>query len=235
TAEFAFPFKSLRYSADAVQIWGFNMRRTIRYKNEQTYLTAMPSFVGMRATQMVSLATTLVGLETPPSSLNLEVKPYGISGIRTDRKATPAFDNKVDRNAGLDAKYGLSKSLTLDLTYKTDFAQVEDDTQQVNLTRFNQFFPERREFFLEGLGIFGFGGGSGTGSGGGNTPVLFFSRRIGLNSGQPVPIAGGGRLTGRVGADSIGVLSIQSREDTLSKSRATNFTVVRVKHDLLRR
>src|SRR6185503_8113510 len=213
TAEFAFPFKSLRYSADAVQIWGFNMRRTIRYKNEQTYLTAMPSFVGMRATQMVSLATTLVGLETPPSSLNLEVKPYGISGVRTDRKATPAFNNKVDRNAGLDAKYGLSKSLTLDLTYKTDFAQVEDDTQQVNLTRFNQFFPERREFFLEGQGLFAFGGsgnigGGGGGGGGGfsanNTPVMFFSRRIGLNSGRPVPIAGGGRLTGRIGDYSVG-------------------------------
>ena len=161
TAEFAIPFKSLRYDSDPVQIWGFNVRRTIRYKNEQTFLTAVPAFVGMRATQMVSLAATLVGLETPQSSRNLEVKPYGIAGLRTDRKATPAFANRVDRSYGLDAKYGLSKSLTLDLTYRTDFAQVEDDTQQVNLTRFNQFFPERREFFLEGQGIFAFGGGGG--------------------------------------------------------------------------
>ena len=241
TAEFAFPFKSLRYSADPVQIWGFNMRRTIRYKNEQTYLTAMPAFVGMRATQMVSLATTLVGLETPPSSLNLEVKPYGISGVRTDRKATPAFNNKIDRSYGLDAKYGLSKSLTLDVTYQTDFAQVEDDTQQVNLTRFNQFFPERREFFLEGQGLFAFGGtgaGAGPGNAGGganNTPIVFFSRRIGLNNSRPVPIAGGGRLTGRTGAYSFGLLNIQSEEDAPSSSRATNFTVVRLKRDLLRR
>ncbi len=245
TAEFAIPFKSLRYNAAPVQIWGFNMRRTIRYKNEQTYLTAMPAYVGMRATQMVSLAATLVGLETPPKALNLELKPYGISGIRTDRKATPAFDNKVDRSAGLDAKYGLSKSATLDLTYKTDFAQVEDDTQQVNLTRFNQFFPERREFFLEGQGIFAFGGGGASAGGGGggmgggggpsNTPVLFFSRRIGLNNGRPVPIAGGGRLTGRTGAYSFGVLNIQSQKDDPSSSQATNFTVVRLKRDLLRR
>ncbi|MSO55792.1 MAG: hypothetical protein EXQ55_02560 [Acidobacteria bacterium] len=217
-----------------------NLRRVIRYKNEWTYLTAVPAYLGQRAIIVVSLGAGLVGLETPPARLNLEMKPYGISGVRTDRKATPVFNNKVDRDFGLDAKYGLSKSLTLDLTYNTDFAQVEDDTQQVNLTRFNQFFPERREFFLEGLGIFGFGGGSGAGTGGGgggggNTPVMFFSRRIGLNNSRSVPIAGGGRLTGRAGANSIGVLSIQSREDELSKSRATNFTVVRVKHDLLRR
>ena len=244
TAEFAIPFKSLRYSAEPVQIWGFNMRRTIRHKNEQTYLTALPAYLGMRATQFVSLAATMVGLETPPSRLNFEVKPYGISGVRTDRKAALPFDNKIDRNVGIDAKYGVSKSLTLDLTYNTDFAQVEDDTQQVNLTRFNQFFPERREFFLEGQGIFGFGlssmgfgggGGGGGGSSSENTPVVFFSRRIGLNNGRPVPIAGGGRLTGRVGAYSFGLLNIQSREDDASESAATNFTVFRVKRDLLRR
>ena len=237
-AEFEIPFKSLRYSAEPVQIWGVNFRRVIRWKNEWTYLTNIPAYAAQRGIFLMSLAATMVGLETPPTVLNLELKPYGISGIRTDRKATPAFNNKVDRNFGFDAKYGLSKSLTLDLTYNTDFAQVEDDTQQVNLTRFNQFFPERREFFLEGSGIFAFGpGGGGPGGGGGvnNTPVVFFSRRIGLNNNRPVPIAGGGRLTGRSGPYSIGVLNIQSEKDEPSNSRTTNFTVVRLKRNVLRR
>jgi hypothetical protein len=114
----------------------------------------MPAYLQSSAIFYVSLGATLVGLETPPSGLNLEMKPYAISGVRTDRRAAPPFVNDVDGDVGMDAKYGLSKSMTLDLTYNPDFAQVEDDTQQVNLTRFNQFFPERREFFLEGQGLF---------------------------------------------------------------------------------
>ena len=229
TVEFAIPFKSLRYDSSAEQVWGVNIRRTIRWKNEWTYLTPMPAYMGPRAIWLVSLGATLVGVETPSTSLNLELKPYAIGGLRTDRRASPSFDNRLDRNAGVDLKYGLSKSLTLDVTFRTDFAQVEDDTQQVNLTRFNQFFPERREFFLEGVGIFAFGGG------GGDTPIMFFSRRIGLNNSRQVPIVGGGRVTGRVGDYSIGVLNIQSARDDESGSPATNFSVVRVKRDILRR
>ncbi len=233
TAEFVIPFKSLRYDSDAVQVWGVNIRRTIRWKNEWTYLTPMPAFMAQKAIWLVSLGATLVGVEPPPSSLNLELKPYTIGGLRTDFRAAPSFDNRFDRNAGIDVKYGISKGLTVDLTYRTDFAQVEDDTQQVNLTRFNQFFPERREFFLEGVGIFAFGG-TGT-SGSGNTPLLFFSRRIGLNNSRPVPIVGGGRITGRLGDYSVGVLNIQAERDDESRSRATNFSVVRVKRDIFQR
>jgi hypothetical protein len=239
TVEFAIPFKSLRYSSNPVQVWGVNFRRIIRWKNEWTYLTAVPAYLGNAGIFYVSLGATMVGIETPPAGLNLEVKPYAISGIRTDRKAATPFVNRIDSDAGLDVKYGLSKSLTLDLTYNTDFAQVEDDTQQVNLTRFNQFFPERREFFLEGQGLFTFGTPSGFGGFGGggssDTPVLFFSRRIGLNNGRPIPVAGGARLTGRAGANSFGLLNIQTREDGPSNSRATNFTVIRMKRDVLRR
>ena len=239
TAEFAIPFKSLRYNSDPVQIWGFQMRRTIRYKNEQTFLTALPAYLGIRATQFVSLAATLVGLETPSRSLNLEVKPYGISGVRTDRKATPPFDDKVDRSYGLDAKYGLSKSLTLDLTYKTDFAQVEDDTQQVNLTRFNQFFPERREFFLEGRVSSPSAGTAGERAGGGRQhqhagAVLQPAHRP---EQRPAGPDRRWRTPDRDAPDaySFGVLNIQSKEDEPSASQATNFTVVRLKRDLLRR
>ncbi len=244
TVEFAIPFKTLRYDSNPVQVWGVNLRRIIRWKNEWTFVAPMPAFLQSAGIFYVSLGATLVGIETPPPGLNLEVKPYAISGIRTDRKAAPAFVNKVESDVGVDAKYGISKSMTLDLTFNPDFAQVEDDTQQVNLTRFNQFFPERREFFLEGQGLFSFGGsapgtvgggGGGGGAVGGDAPLLFFSRRIGLNNGLPVPIAGGARLTGRAGANSFAFLNIQAREHSLSRSRATNFTAVRARRDILQR
>ena len=175
----------------------------------------------------VSSAATLVGLETPSRSLNLEVKPYAISGVTTDRTAAVPVSNDVTGDAGFDVKYGVTQSLTADVTYNTDFAQVEDDEQRINLTRFNLFFPEKREFFLEGRGIFDFGGRFGTN--------LFFSRRIGLHRGRVVPIEAGGRLTGKVGPYSLGLLNIQTGEEPVSGARATNFSVVRVKRDVLRR
>ena len=238
TAEFSIPFKSLRYNSDPVQVWGVNFRRIIRWKNESTYLTPIPAYMSQRGIWAVSRAANLVGLETPSNRLNLEVKPYAIGGLRTDLGAANPFRDKGDRDAGLDVKYGVTKGLTLDLTYNTDFAQVEDDTQQVNLTRFNLQFPERREFFLEGQGIFNFGGVQSVGRGGGNTPILFFSRRIGLNEGRSVPIAGGGRLTGRAGPYSIGLLNIQAQDDVsnaTAPSPATNFSVIRLKRDVLSR
>ena len=141
-------------------------------------------------------------------------------------------------------KYGITQNLTADLTWNTDFAQVEVDEQQVNLTRFSLFFPEKREFFLEGHGIFdfarggvagGFGGalrrgGQGGGFfGGGNAPTLFYSRQIGLQNRTVVPIVGGGRVTGKIGAFDVGVLNIQADDDELARAEMTNFTVVRLK------
>jgi len=238
--EFVIPFKSLRYPPGSDQRWGIQVRREVRWKNETSFLTLVPAFLGNTGMWAVSLAATIEGLEVPASGKNLEIKPYAITDLRTDRDASPSFANKGDGDVGFDVKYGLSKSLTLDLTYNTDFAQVEDDLQQVNLTRFNLFFPERRDFFLEGQGIFGFGG-VGVSAGGGaisltnNTPVLFFSRRIGLNNERPVPIRGGGRMTGKIGAYSIGVLNIQSDEEVAADARPTNFSVLRIKRDLFRR
>ena len=116
----------------------------------------------------------------PPGSKNLDIKPYVASNLTTDRTATPGASNDVDGDFGLDVKYGITQNLTADFTYNTDFAQVEADEQQVNLTRFSLFFPEKREFFLENQGTFAFGGAttSGTAS---DTPMLFYSRRIGLH------------------------------------------------------
>ena len=237
TIEVAIPFKSLRYGPGTEQRWGINVRRTVRWKNEQSFLALVPAFMVGNGIYAISHAATLVGLEVPGSGKNLEIKPYAISDLRTDRTAKPSFANKGDGEVGVDLKYGVTKSLTLDLTYNTDFAQVEDDVQQVNLTRFNLFFPEKRDFFLEGQGIFAFGAGPAFAAirADSNTPVLFFSRRIGLNNGRLVPIVGGGRMTGKAGAYSIGMLDIRSGDEPAAAARSTNFSVIRIKRDLFRR
>jgi hypothetical protein len=241
TAEIAIPFRSLRYRAGGPQVWGINIRRTVRWKNEFSYLSPVPRTYGVRGILRLSSAATLVGIEPPSRSLNLEVKPYAVSSLRADRAVDPTFGSDLDGDAGVDAKYGLTRSLTADLTYRTDFAQVEDDDQQVNLTRFSVFFPEKREFFLEGQGIFAFGGVESAPRPGNifasasNTPVLFFSRQIGLSGGRPVPIEGGGRVTGKAGRYSIGLLDIQTDDNPAVAARATNFAVVRLKRDIFRR
>lgn len=134
-------------------------------------------------------------------------------------------------------KYGVTQSLVADLTVNTDFAQVEADEQQVNLTRFSLFFPEKREFFLENQGIFIFGGAQSASfrGGGADTPVLFYSREIGLDQGREVPINVGGRLTGRIGAFRVGVMNLQTGNVPDIGTRATNFTVARIRRDILRR
>ena len=107
----------------------------------------------------VSLAATLTGLEVPSAGMPIEIKPYAISDVTSDFAAATPFSNQLGGDAGVDLKLGVTQGLTADLTYNTDFAQVEVDERQVNLTRFSLFFPEKREFFLEGQGIFDFGGG----------------------------------------------------------------------------
>ena len=247
TIEMVVPFKSLRYRPDRDQVWGIQIRRTVIRKNEWAYLTLIPisaaGFGGRGGVFRVSAAGTLVGLETPPVSNHLEIKPYAIGGMTTDVNAPPGQGTRHG-GLGVDLKYGVTRNLTADFTVNTDFAQVEVDEQQVNLTRFNLFFPEKREFFLEGRGIFDFARGSfrtarslrqGSVLGTGDAPTLFYSRRIGLEGRRVVPILGGGRLTGKVGAFDVGALNIQTDDEMVSGTPGTNFTVLRVKRDLLRR
>ncbi|HLG59669.1 MAG TPA: DUF5916 domain-containing protein [Vicinamibacterales bacterium] len=230
TVEIAIPFKSLRYRPGAAQVWGFQARRINASKNELSFITALPRFLGMGGGIFAaSLAPTVVGIEAPPPSKNLEVKSYALGSATAGIGAEDA----LGRNAGVDVKYGLTPNLTADFTYRTDFAQVEADEQQVNLTRFSLFFPEKREFFLENQGLFAFGGASVTA--GGDVPVLFYSRRIGLNGTRAAPIHAGGRLTGRLGRFSVGALTIQSAGDERIGEPGANFAVVRVKRDLFRR
>ena len=239
TVEMAIPFKSLRYRAGENQVWGIQLRRSVRRKNEWAYLTPVPqSLAGPQALNRVSAAGTLVDLDLPAVGKNIEVKPYAVSRLTTDRLRTPAVTNEIGSDFGGDLKYGITPNLTADFTVNTDFAQVEIDEQQVNLTRYSLFFPEKREFFLEGRGIFDFGrGGSGAFGGVGTTdqPYLFYTRRIGLNGGRVIPIRGGGRLTGKVGGYAVGLMNIQTGDEDVSKTRPTNFTVVRLKRDILRR
>ena len=242
TVEAAIPFKSLRYQPGTAQVWGFNARRNNKWKNEISFLARIPAAFGIgRGSFAASLFPTLTGIDAPPGSKNLEVKPYAVADLNTDRSASPAIVNDPDGHAGLDVKYGVTQSLTADFTYNTDFAQVEADEQQVNLTRFSLFFPEKREFFLENQGTFSFGA-SATGVANtpvGDTPLLFYSRRIGLNQvgnqGLEVPILAGGRLTGRVGRFSIGAVDIGTRNAPKAGAAATNFSVLRLRSDVLRR
>jgi hypothetical protein len=232
--EMMIPFKTLRYRPGRDQVWGVTLRRRIRDNaDEHSFLPRMPRAWGPTANLKMSAAATLTGLQAPPPSVNLEIKPYAITTMRTDREASPPSSNDADGDIGFDVKYGITKSLTLDVTYNTDFAQVEDDQAQVNLTRFSLFFPEKREFFLEGQGLFTFG--SGAGSNTSVVPVMFFSRRIGLHQGRPIPIVAGTRMMGQAGRYSLGALSITTDDDGRVGVDQTTFNVVRIKRDILRR
>jgi uncharacterized protein DUF5916 len=230
-AETAIPFTSLRFQPGREQVWGFQARRINAWKNEFSFLTALPPELGMgRGIFAASLAPTLVGIEAPAHrSAHVELKPYGRSDLGTDRDATPSIINRVSGGAGLDAKVGVNDHLSTDLTIRPDFAQVEADEERINLTRFNLLFPEKREFFLENAGTFTFGNQNG-----GDMPILFYSRRIGLDAGQAIPIIAGGRVTGKIGGLTVGALDMQSSEPSADEP-STNFSVIRLKHDLFAR
>src|SRR6187397_2512489 len=232
-AEIEIPFKTLKFGPEAMQTWCINFPRRLRRRNENSYWSPL-----RRIDQLsrVSMAGTYEGLQGLKPGANVRVKPYALANL--NKVANTAVDKDYD--AGFDVKYGVTSGLTWDFTVNTDFSQVEADEQQVNLTRFSLFFPEKRDFFLENSGVFQFGAGNtggGGGAGGGRQNVsqdmiFFFSRQIGLSPvGDAIPLLAGTRLTGRVGGWSVGALNIQQREKNLSPS--TNFTALRVRRDIL--
>ncbi len=232
TVEMAIPWKTLRFDPTRdEQTWGMNLLRRIRRKNEVSYwapLDRRDRFFRM------SKAGTVTGLPNIAPGRNLTVKPFVLTTRSTGNLILDA-DRGNEFDGGMDVKYGITPRLTVDLTYRTDFSQVEVDQEQVNLTRFPLFFPERREFFLENSGTFTFGDvNSGPGSPRTGTSLrdftLFHSREIGLRSGRPVPLVGGARMTGRVGAFEIGVLDVQS--ETFEGDPAENFGVVRLRRSV---
>ena len=234
TAEIRIPFKTLRFERGADRIWGVNFSRHIRRKNEVDYWSPVPRVYNL---YRAGMAGTLGGLPDASQGRNLRVKPW-IAADVTRGLAGDDFDR--DGHAGLDVKYGVTPSLTLDVTVKPDFAQAEADEQQVNLTQFSLFFPEKREFFLENSGMFYFGDipresrlGNARFAPPEEEMLLFFSRRIGLtDKGEEIPIAAGGRLTGRVGRTGVGLMTIQTQD--VPGRAGDNYTVLRGRRDILR-
>ncbi|MEW5982298.1 MAG: DUF5916 domain-containing protein [Acidobacteriota bacterium] len=233
--EAAVPFKSLRYQPGREQVWGVQLRRINRWKNEISFLTRVPDGLGTDGLFRTSSYGALVGLEAPPRSRAVDVKPYLIGKLSTDLTGDTPVRDAMAAHGGVDVKYGLTEGLTADFSYNTDFAQAEADEQQINLTRFSTFFPEKRDFFLENQGIFNFGGAGTTAQNIYDTPIMFYSRRIGLDQGEGIPVLAGGRLTGRAGPYTVGLLDMQTQAVDRLGVPATNFAVVRVKRDVLRR
>jgi hypothetical protein len=225
TAEIAIPMVTVRSPDVPVQQWGINFSRNIRRKNEVVYWSPIPKPYTI---MQVSLAGTGSGMTGLNRGLDLRIKPFVTAGTRYDRVgATSNADTLKDM--GLDVKYGLGHGLALDVTVNTDFAQAEVDEQQVNLTRFALFFPEKRDFFLENSGQFNVGT-----QGLERVMDLFFSRRIGLSdAGQPIGIQGGARLTGKVNGNNIAVMNLQTEES--DGKPADNFLVARYSKDINRR
>lgn len=230
SVEIAIPFWALRFDRAAMQVWGINFRRTIRRKTEQVFWAPIPRQFDVTR---LSLAGILVGMQRVARPKNMQVKPF-MRGDVGQFPAGPVNDPFGSHNTstagevGLDAKWAITPNMTLDATVNTDFAQVEADDVQINLTRFPLFFPEKREFFLENAGLFQFGSG-----GRGSPRVLgFHSRDIGIGNGGEVPIVAGARLTGKAGAWNLGALNIQTRSVDDRGLPSENHSVLRVRREL---
>lgn len=242
TAEIAIPFSQLRFERSEVMNWGLNFGREIARKQEIDAWNEAPKTYGGLAKYRTAYFGTLEGLEGVTPSRHLELLPYALPGASYETSTGEEFETDGVFEAGLDLKYGVTPNLTADLTVNTDFAQVEADQEQVNLTRFSLFFPEQRPFFLEGASIFDVG-----------IPrpsfrrppplLLFYSRRIGLAKGHAIPILGGGKMTGKIGPYGIGILNVltnkfkdeefQWGEPPIDEPR-TSYSVVRVNRDILK-
>jgi hypothetical protein len=240
--ELAIPLSQLRFkTAIGDSTWGLNLCRIIMRKNEETYWVPFPREWNANGFARLSNAGVLTGLSGIRARRRLEFLPYVSPRAVRDYDTASAVD--LDGDIGFDAKVGVTDDLIADLTYHTDFAQVEADQEVVNLTRFSLFFPEKRPFFTESLGIFDYGksgsspGGEAAANDVGVLP-LFYSRRIGLDDGQEVPLIGGGKLTGKIGPYSVGVMNVTTGDadvrlgSTRPPTGNANFTVVRVKRNV---
>jgi len=229
TLEVAIPFSTIRLADVPNPVMGLALYRQIRRKNEEAFWPPIPRNFSSQFYQ-VSQYGLLEGLGDLKAGRNLQIKPYLLlGGQNPNRRADPVTE--LTRNIGMDVRYAVTRDATLDLTYNTDFAQVEADNVQVNLTRFSLFFPEKREFFLERNGLFAFGAPNTfqQGQAGFRQPLesaTFFSRRIGLTQ----PIIGGGRYSGRTGRFTIGVMDIQTKAQ--DEREGQNYGVARVRADL---
>ncbi len=227
TTEIVIPFDTLRFPAGTEE-FGINFGRQVARSREQSYWAPIDNDWGFNAMWRVSAYGVLEGLGAARQGGRFKLKPAGVYGI-----AGEGGDRESSFEAAFDGKVALGFNLNLDVTVNTDFAQVEADEQQVNLTRFELFFPEKREFFLENAGLFRVGES--------NRPfeppetLLFFSRRIGLSEdGDILPILGGARISGKLGATDVGAFHIR-QEDVPGGPAAVGFSAVRLRQDVLAR
>jgi len=214
SAEFVFPFSTFKFYNKEMQNWGFNILRAIRRNNEEVLWTSVGQNLGL---MKISSAGDLTGIENIRRGNPVYLKPYFTAGAQFSNG-----NKEYKHEPGLDLKYGITETLSLDATFNTDFAQVESDRSKINLTRFPLFFPEKREFFLEGKRTFDFN------LGGNNT--LFYSRRIGISNGSQIPILAGAKLVGRVNNLEIGAIDMQTAGK--GDEPTTNYGTARVKYDL---
>ena len=238
TVELSIPFSQLRFEKNNPMTWGINAGRGIARLREEAIWMPVPSSYGGRAKYRTAHLGSLVGLEGIAPSQNLEVLPYILPGITQVSNDDATFQTTREFKVGFDVKYGITSNLTTDITYNTDFAQVEADEERVNLTRFSLFFPEKRPFFLEGAGLFDFGVPR-TSSRRPPPMLLFYSRRIGLAEGNAIPIVFGGKTTGKIGSYGVGLLNVLTNEfhDDLTDDEPvnvprTNFSVMRITKDI---
>ena len=228
TIEIEIPFRTLNFDPSG-SAWGINFQRTIRRKNEENLWTGHARNQGLRHLPGAGLVT---GLTEVSQGIGLDVKPYVVArGSSAPGRDVPAFTGEAD--AGVDLFYNLTPSLRANFTVNTDFAQTEVDQRQVNLTRFSLFFPERRDFFLDGSTFFNFYLARGRFFQGGNSTVQpFFSRQIGLDDeGRPQKIDFGVKMTGQLGAQDIGLLHVKTGEE--EDVFGEDFTVLRLRRRVL--
>jgi len=240
SSEIVIPFKTLRFRDGDEITWGANFGRMIARKREESYWTPILRSYGMWGKYKVSKFGHIEGLKNITHGSKFELRPYILGGAVKEYEQS---DNTLDGdfNSGLDFKYRLTPNFTADFTYKTDFAQVEADLEQVNLTRFSLYYPEKRDFFLEGANIFRFGERFDPFDPGKNT--LFFSRTIGITEdGEQIPVLGGARMTGKVSDYNVGFINMLTDEKTYYEDDnekvtvpRTNYSVFRIKKDILSR
>jgi hypothetical protein len=242
-AEVAIPWETLRFEpADSI-VWGINAARIIRRKNEQVWWQLVPRDASDNGFFRVSQAGALDGLKHVRAGGNIELIPYILSSSTNDESTDFDFHNK--NNWGFDSKISITSNTSVNFTWNTDFAQVEADDEQINLTRFSLYFPEKRDFFLDGAEIFNFGGQSI--SGGGFEPDngirLFYSRRMGIIDGYRQPIHNGVKMFGKFGKYQTGLINVltndvkvwDEEEEQYKHYKADNSTVFRLRRDLLKR
>ena len=235
-AEMAIPFKSLKYAAGENGSWKLNITRNIKHRNETTYLVPIPRGLGHNGKFKGELYANLTNIRLPSYRYNIEVQPYIRTGGTWIKQ--PESSNDTEFDGGLDARWHVTPQFMVDATYNTDFAQIESEEEVVNVTRFNIYLPEKRDFFLENAGLFNFSMVSSAGEyyDADADFILFNSRTIGITENKRTPLYGGAKAAGRVGDYQLGFMNIQSEETSLSDGStvpSTNFTAARIKRNLL--